>query len=182
MEKIALNLSKRDCLTKSFAGQEIKIIPYINLEDVILTVDSIVNQLIEEKEDSELFNVSDKLVALVRFNQFIIDSFTNIDVDSLDFEVYSTSGIIEYATKFISNYDIAKDLLFSAISEYNQSMTLIALFGGLPSMEATDKSTQEMNEILSGISEEKLKMATSGIVNKVAHEMSKPHKKSKKKS
>lgn len=182
MEKIKLQLDKREFIKKSFAGQEIKIIPYIKLEEVSIIVDGILNMTIQEKdeEESPLLTTLDKIIALTKMNHSIISDNSNIDIENMDYEILTTSGIEEYVLKFIVNYNTAKQMLMDVISEYNQNLTLITMFDSLPNMDEMTDETNKLVETISSLSDEKLKMVTNNMVGSKIKETAKTkNKKSK---
>ena len=166
LEKVILKLEKRDFITKTFAEQEIKIIPYIELEEIDKIVYGVLDTLIEEKDIFEIINAEDKVVLITRMNTYVIGKCTNIDLNCMDYDILTTSGLEDYIFKFIANYDILLQCLLDAMREHNFNVTVLNIFKGIPEEGKMMSDATDLVNQLKDISEDKLKM----VVNQKMHE------------
>lgn len=100
-----LELNKKRKLTRKVCGQDITIVPYIDIVKKQIILDKLVSYFQDAKENEEDYN---RIICETRANYDVLVIKLNTDVEILPEDIYEdmiSSGLIETVREAIYNYD-----------------------------------------------------------------------------
>lgn len=130
--------------------------PYLTAQDINTANIVCVDQFLSEIEDEELTRYDIFPNVKIAYDLHVIHSCTNLDYEST-LEVYDnlvSSGLVDYVTKNIKNYDSTWSIILESIKLRNTFIGLNLIENRIPDTKEFDKSINEVSKAFTKLDKE----------------------------